>query len=144
MSQYKSRLPNYLCYRSNSKSDFWFFFFFQCFCFEEQILNPHEQVRKSSLLNLSLRMRKPTIYIGKNKDADQLRGNREADQRPCFRHMDSYYSSSTYIQSFKLLTLSCNCTAWFVWDLGGNPNCWFSHAQAHFINALIGPCGLLT
>ena len=24
-----------------------------------------------------------------NKDADQLRGNREADQRLCFRYMDS-------------------------------------------------------
>ena len=24
-----------------------------------------------------------------NKDADQLRGDREADQRLCFRHLDS-------------------------------------------------------
>ena len=32
---------------------------------------------------------KPTIYIGENKDADQLRGNREADQRLCFRYADS-------------------------------------------------------
>ena len=30
-------------------------------------------------------MGKPTICLGKNKDADQLRGNREADQRLCFR-----------------------------------------------------------
>ena len=29
---------------------------------------------------------KPTICIGENKDADQLRGNREADQRLCFRY----------------------------------------------------------
>ena len=29
-------------------------------------------------------MGKPTICIGENKDADQLRGNREADQRLCF------------------------------------------------------------
>ena len=28
-------------------------------------------------------MGKPTICIGKNKDADQLRGNREAGQRLC-------------------------------------------------------------
>ena len=28
-------------------------------------------------------------YICENKDADQLRGNREADQRLCFRCMDS-------------------------------------------------------
>ena len=34
-------------------------------------------------------MRKPTIWICKNKDADQLRGNREADQRLCFRYSDS-------------------------------------------------------
>ena len=33
---------------------------------------------------------KPTICIGeKNKDADQLHGNREADQRLCFRYTDS-------------------------------------------------------
>ena len=29
---------------------------------------------------------KPTICIGENKDADQLRGYREADQRLCFRY----------------------------------------------------------
>ena len=34
-------------------------------------------------------MRKPTFCICENKDADQLRGNREADQRLCFRHIDS-------------------------------------------------------
>ena len=34
-------------------------------------------------------MRKPTICICENKDADQLRGNREADQRLCFRYLDS-------------------------------------------------------
>ena len=34
-------------------------------------------------------MRKPAFCIGENKDADQLRGNREADQRLCFRYMDS-------------------------------------------------------
>ena len=34
-------------------------------------------------------MRKPDICICENKDADQLRGNREADQRLCFRYTDS-------------------------------------------------------
>ena len=34
-------------------------------------------------------MRKPTIFIGKNKAPDQLRGNREADQRLCFCYTDS-------------------------------------------------------
>ena len=33
-------------------------------------------------------MGKPTMCISENKDADQLRGNREADQRLCFRYSD--------------------------------------------------------
>ena len=41
------------------------------------------------LLHLSRLMGKPTICIGEHKDADQLRGNREADQRLCFRYSDS-------------------------------------------------------
>ena len=36
---------------------------------------------------MSRLMGKPTICIGENKDADQLR--READQRLCFRNSDS-------------------------------------------------------
>ena len=38
---------------------------------------------------MSLVMRKPDFCICENKDADQLRGNREADQRLCFRCTDS-------------------------------------------------------
>ena len=34
-------------------------------------------------------MRNPAFCICENKDADQLRGNREADQRLCFRYIDS-------------------------------------------------------
>ena len=34
-------------------------------------------------------MRNPAFCICENKDADQLRGNREADQRHCFRYIDS-------------------------------------------------------
>ena len=34
-------------------------------------------------------MTKPTICIGENKGTDQLRGDREADQRLCFRYTDS-------------------------------------------------------
>ena len=41
------------------------------------------------LLYMSRLMGKPTICIGENKGADQLRGNREADQRLCFRYSDS-------------------------------------------------------
>ena len=63
-------------------------------------------------------MGKPTICIGENKGADQLRSNREADQRLCFRYMDStihfhpeseissYYSSSVAAQAGLCRTLS--------------------------------------
>ena len=40
---------------------------------------------------MSRLMGKPKIYICKNKGADQLRGNREADQRLCFRYTDSTF-----------------------------------------------------
>ena len=43
----------------------------------------------SSEYNMSLVMRKPDFRICENKDADQLRGNHEADQRLCFRYTDS-------------------------------------------------------
>ena len=39
--------------------------------------------------HMSLAMRKPDFCICENKDADQLRGNREADQGLCFRYTDS-------------------------------------------------------
>ena len=39
--------------------------------------------------DMSLVVRKPAFCICENKDADQLRGNHEADQRLCFRHTDS-------------------------------------------------------
>ena len=39
--------------------------------------------------DLSLLVRKPSFCICENKDADQLRGNREADQRLCIRYIDS-------------------------------------------------------
>ena len=42
-----------------------------------------------SLFNLSRVVRKPFFCICENKDAVQLRGNREADQRFCFRYTDS-------------------------------------------------------
>ena len=38
---------------------------------------------------LSRAVRKSAFCICENKDADQLRGDREADQRLCFRYIDS-------------------------------------------------------
>ena len=58
-------------------------------------------------------MRKPAFCICENKDADQLHGNREADQHLCFRYMDSK------IPLFPKSEISS--TARFVWDLVGNP-----------------------
>ena len=37
-------------------------------------------------------VRKRDFCLGENKGADQLRGNREADQRLCFRYTDSTIS----------------------------------------------------
>ena len=39
--------------------------------------------------HLSLVVRKPAFCICENKDADQLRGNREANQRLCFCYRDT-------------------------------------------------------
>ena len=38
---------------------------------------------------MSRDVRKPDFCICENKDADQLRGDVEADQCLCFRHLDS-------------------------------------------------------
>ena len=40
-------------------------------------------------LHLSRVVRKPAFCICENKDADQLHSKREADQRLCFRYIDS-------------------------------------------------------
>ena len=41
------------------------------------------------LSHLSVVMRKPAFCICENKDADQLCGDRTADQRLCFRYIDT-------------------------------------------------------
>ena len=46
----------------------------------------HDAAHVAAWKYLSRVMRKPTFCICENKDADQLRGNREADQRLCFRY----------------------------------------------------------
>ena len=77
-------------------------------------------------------MGKPTICIGENKDADQLRGNREADQRLCFRYTD------TIVQLLFFLNLKFQASSLFLCLYssvyvrpGRNPHCWFSHKAAH-------------
>ena len=48
----------------------------------ETLKTSHDQAHLSRI------MRKPAIFICKNNDADQLRGNREADQHLCFSCTD--------------------------------------------------------
>ena len=72
----------------------------------------------SSTSCLSGVVRKPAFCICENKDADQLWGNHEADQRLCFRYTD------------RPLAIFCGCTARFVSDLVGNPEDRFSHNEA--------------
>ena len=73
--------------------------------------------------------RKPTFRICENKDTDQLRGNRETDQRFCFRRMNN--PSTSLIQYFKHLAIFCDCTARFVSDLVGHPDDRFSRDAVH-------------
>ena len=74
---------------------------------------------------MSHRMGKPTICIGENKGTDQLRSNCEADQRLCF-----HYTDSTIPLLSKPKISSPVCVG-----PGRNPNCWFSHAQAHILSS---------
>ena len=55
----------------------------------DTILDRISQWNATGHCTMSRPMGKPTICIGENKGADQLRGNREADQRLCFRYSDS-------------------------------------------------------
>ena len=81
---------------------------------------------------LSHCMGKPTICIGENKGADQLRSHCEADQRLCFRYTDStIFLLSIKSKNFRLYLIFCDYSLVCVRP-GRNPNCWFSHAQAHF------------
>ena len=70
---------------------------------------------------LSRVMRKQTICICENKDADQLRGLR-------FRHI-----GSTIPLLSKPLTIFCDCTAWFVSDQVGNQNVGYLMTRLNYI-----------
>ena len=76
-------------------------------------------------------MGKPTICIGENKDADQLHGNREADQRLCFRYSDSTIplllkSEISFLKKlFSVLVQAGLCQTCSETTL-------FSHEAAHF------------
>ena len=81
-------------------------------------------------------MGKPTICLGENKGADQLRGNREADQRLCFRYTNSTIPllSKSEISSLQPssvtvqpgLCRTCSETRLLVFPRGGSNLCLFA------------------
>ena len=66
-------------------------------------------------------MKKPAFCICEKTGADQLRGNRPADQCLCFRYIDSTIRQLHKSQNFKPLAVIGGCTAVFVSDLVRNP-----------------------
>ena len=80
-------------------------------------------------------MGKTAFCICENKDADQLCGNNEADQRLCFRYAIVQF---LYFLNFKPLAI-CGCTAcfFFLSHLVGNPEDLYSRDEAH-----IGACAV--
>ena len=73
----------------------------------------HEHFQKK----LSLVMRKPAFCICENKDADQLRGNLEADERLCFRYTYSTIlllpkSEISSLQPYSVVTQPGLCRTW--------------------------------
>ena len=82
------------------------------------------------VVHMSRARRKPFFCLCENKGTDQLRGNCEADQCLCFA---TWTVQFLFYLHFKHLAFFCDCTALFVLDLVGNPNCCFPHAQAHML-----------
>ena len=70
-------------------------------------------------------MRKPTFCICENKDADQLRGHRKADQRLCFPYIDSTIPLFSKSEISSLLPSSKVVQPGFVSDQVGNQNIGF-------------------
>ena len=99
------------------------------------------------LSQMSRPMGKPTICIGENKGADQLRGNREADQRLCFRLSDC--TIPLLLKNLKFQASSCFLCLYRPVCVGPvrRPHCWFSHEAAQMLECVgtdlplfISPC----
>ena len=81
-------------------------------------------------------MREPAFCICENKDADQLHGNRAADQRLCFRCIDSIIpllstckSEISSLQTFSVVVQSGLCWTWL-----GTPKTGFLKTSLRLIN----------
>ena len=58
-------------------------------CGDGRVEGSHVYLHETIMKYKSRVVRKPAFCICENKDVDQLLGNREADQRLCFRYIDS-------------------------------------------------------
>ena len=93
------------------------------------LYNPH----------MSLVMRKPAFCICENKDADQLHGNREADQRLCFCYTDSPIPLLPIYEISSLLSSSVAVQSGLCGTWSETPDR-FSHNEAQIICADLCLC----
>ena len=77
-------------------------------------------------------MRKSTFRICENKDADQLHCNRKADQRLCFRYINSTIPLLFKSEISSLYPSSVAAQPGFCGP-GRKPECWFSYVAAHML-----------
>ena len=77
-------------------------------------------------------MRNPAFCICQNKAADQLRGNHEADQRLCFRYIDSTIPLLSKSEILSLKPSSVAIQPGLCWT-GRKPECWFSYDAARML-----------
>ena len=97
---------------------------------KDYAMNPASAINYMLEYEMSYLMGKPTICIGENKGADQLRSNCKADQRLCFRYSDSTMPLllKSKISSFYLFSVlvqvslcqTCSKTKLLVFPRGGS------------------------
>ena len=82
-------------------------------------------------------MRKPTICICENKDADQLRGNVTAKLITAFIFATWIVQSLYFLNTKKIkpLAISSDCTAWFVSELVRNHIVGFLTSRLNLLRA---------
>ena len=91
----------------------------------------------NSLSHMSRLVGKPTICIGGNKDADQLRGNREADLVTA-KLISAFVFATRIVQFLFYLNPKFQASSSFLCLYRSvcvgpvrKPHCWFSHEAAH-------------
>ena len=85
-------------------------------------------------------MRKPAFCICENKDADQLSGNRKADQRLCFRYTDSTIPLLRKFEISSLYPSSVTAQPGLCWTWLETPKTGFLTTRLKY-SSLAGNCG---